>query len=166
MFHTFSASYMADRQLVEPSLQLPRCTWNVPVYHGTSTPILNIVDIKYHRSILYVMLLMIDETDFTTHSNEIQFIIQTHNLLHSLPAVLSPISPSTSTHQPSPPLPHSLPAIAALNSFLAYSRTSLSKLPGCNHTAGTPASFASFNNCFVTAGGVITDNEYCEGSDS
>ncbi|RAR14892.1 NAD(P)-binding protein [Stemphylium lycopersici] len=76
----------------------------------------------------------------------------------SLPAILIPSSPSTSTHQPSPPLPP-LPPIAAWKFAFAYSSTSASKLPGCSHTAGMPASFASFNNVFVTAGGVITDNE-------
>lgn len=93
--------------------------------------------------------------------------VHNHNLDHSLPASLSPSSPSTSTHHPSPP-PPPVPPIAALKLSFAYSRISLSKLPGWSHTAGTPASFASFNNCLVTAGGVITDSEYDDpgGSDS
>lgn len=82
-----------------------------------------------------------------------------HSLDHSLSASPNPSSPSTSTHQPSPPPPPS-PPIAALKFALAYSSTSRSKLPGCNHTAGIPASFASSSNCLVTAGGVITDSEY------
>jgi len=76
----------------------------------------------------------------------------------SRPAILNPSSPSTSTHHPSPPLPL-FPPIAALKLACAYSRTSASKLPGCSHTAGMPASFASLSNCLVTAGGVMTDRE-------
>lgn len=71
-------------------------------------------------------------------------------------------SPSTSTHQPSPPLPPS-PPTPALNSRFAYSSPSSSKLPGCNHTAGTPASLASRRTCFVIAGCVTMLSEVSVG---
>jgi hypothetical protein len=95
----------------------------------------------------------------------VETIDHDHNLDHSLSASLNPSSPSTSTHQPSLP-PPPLPPIAALKFACAYSRTSLSKLPGCSHTAGIPASFASLSSCFVTAGGVITESEYDEAGGS
>jgi hypothetical protein len=81
-----------------------------------------------------------------------------YSLEASRPANLIPSSPSTSTHHPSPPLPP-FPPIAALKFAFAYSRISASKLPGCSHTAGIPTSAASLSNCFVTAGGVMTERE-------
>ncbi|KAF2624987.1 hypothetical protein BU25DRAFT_129935 [Macroventuria anomochaeta] len=61
--------------------------------------------------------------------------------------------PHRQAHTTSPPLSLS-PAIAALKFACAYSGTSSSKLFGCRHTAGTPASLASLSSCSVTAGGV------------
>lgn len=80
----------------------------------------------------------------------------------SLAASDKPQSPSTSTHQPSPPLPPS-PPTPALNSLFAYSNPSASKLPGCNHTAGIPASFACLRIVRVMEGGVMMESEVSPG---
>jgi len=85
---------------------------------------------------------------------------------HNLPfpsslASLLAASPSTSTHQPSGPPPS--PPTPALNSLFAYSNPSSSKLPGCNHTAGTPAALASRSTSLVIAGGVMTLKEVSAG---
>jgi hypothetical protein len=53
------------------------------------------------------------------------------------------LSPSTSTHHPSLPLPPSPPTALPSNSLSAYSKPSVSKLPGCSQTAWAPAAFAS-----------------------
>ena len=92
-----------------------------------------------------------------------------HSLL-SLPTIRIAASPSTRTHQPSPPLvpkpvfsSSSKSATAASgHSFLANVRTSLSKLPGCSQTALMPACFASASTFRVTAGGVIIDKAVSE----
>lgn len=65
-------------------------------------------------------------------------------------------SPSTSTHQPSDPIPPS-PPTAALKFFAAYPRISSSNVPGCSHTAGMPSSFASCSTFSVTFGGVMME---------
>lgn len=88
--------------------------------------------------------------------------------LQSFPAALIALSPSTSTHHPSPPLVPSAnpPTAAPSHSLSANSSSSSPKLPGCNHTALTPASFASFNNSLVTLGGVMTLKLVLAGSES
>lgn len=76
-----------------------------------------------------------------------------------LPASRIAFSPSTRTHHPSPPrVPSANPPTAAPgNSLIAYSSSASLKLPGCNQTALTPASLASFKIFSVTGGGVMTD---------
>lgn len=86
--------------------------------------------------------------------------------IFSLPLIAA--SPSTSKHHPSPPLVPSPNPPTALpgHSLSAYASSSSPKLPGCNHTALTPASLASFSTLLVTAGGVTMLSAVCPGCGS
>ena len=112
------------------------------------------------------------ETRFQWHDGHQASIICIYkgNPLTSFPvsrsACFSPLSPSTSTHQPSPPLPPFPPTAAPSKFFFANAKPSASKLPGCIHTAATPASFASRRTCKVTGGGVIIESEVVAGEES
>lgn len=83
-----------------------------------------------------------------------------------LPAARSASSPSTRTHQPSPPtVPSSKPPMVFSKLSFAYFKISSSKLPGCNQTDLTPADFASANAVRVTDGGVTNDRAVKGGSE-
>ena len=85
--------------------------------------------------------------------------------LHNLctPAAFATLSPSTSTHQPSPPLPPSPPTPVSFHPSSISFRISSSKLPGCNQTPLIPSFFASSSTFFVTFGGVIMETDVSVG---
>lgn len=114
--------------------------------------------------VLHISLLAPIIGSFTAALNSISYS-SSYNFFFSLPASLIPRSPSTKTHHPSPP-PPSPPPTAASNSLLANSNPSRSKLPGCNHTALIPASFASARILRVIAGGVMIEREVWSGTES
>ena len=87
-------------------------------------------------------------------------------LLSSDFAALSALSPSTKIHHPSAPtVPLSKPPMPLVNS-LAKFNVSSSKLPGCSHTAGIPASRASLRMALVMGGCVMTLSEVSWGCGS